>query len=241
MLPRAGRALDLERVAVEVVVALQRLDQQVVDREPDRPAPVGVAAEQAGVRLGRRRSRRGTPGRPWRRTRTGCSSCTWRQRADAVRREELVLVEHVAQHALQPLARRDGQQAVRRVPSRPVRAAIVGDVPGQVRAVRRGTSCIRFWKPGQPVDDLVLSSTSHGEQRDDARPSSAPAAAMRSARPRAAGRSRSRPPRPTGPCRRACSSRRRSRRSARRTWRRRPRRPGPRSPARAPSRASCAQ
>ena len=32
---------------------LQRLDQQIVDREPDRPAPVGVAAEQAAVGLGR--------------------------------------------------------------------------------------------------------------------------------------------------------------------------------------------
>ena len=51
MRPEPGRALDLKLVAVEVVVALQRLDQQKVDREPDRPAPVGVAAEQAGVRF----------------------------------------------------------------------------------------------------------------------------------------------------------------------------------------------
>ncbi len=43
----------LQRVAVEVVIALQRLDEQVVDRKPDRPAPVRVAAEQAGVRFAR--------------------------------------------------------------------------------------------------------------------------------------------------------------------------------------------
>src|SRR6185369_14982747 len=41
----AGRAFDLERVAVEVMITLERFDQQVVDREPDRPSPVGVAAE----------------------------------------------------------------------------------------------------------------------------------------------------------------------------------------------------
>ena len=39
----------VQRVAVEVVVALERLDQQIVDREPHRPAPVRVAAEQPAV------------------------------------------------------------------------------------------------------------------------------------------------------------------------------------------------
>ena len=50
---RAGRALDREVVAVVVVELLERLDEQVVDREPDRSAPVRVAAEEAGPRLGR--------------------------------------------------------------------------------------------------------------------------------------------------------------------------------------------
>ena len=49
----AGRALDLEVVAVVVVELLQRLDDQVVDRQPDRPAPVGVAAEQAATSIRR--------------------------------------------------------------------------------------------------------------------------------------------------------------------------------------------
>src|SRR5439155_4410806 len=51
---RAGRALDAQRVAVEVVIALERLDHQVVHGKPDRPAPVGVAAEEPGVGLGGR-------------------------------------------------------------------------------------------------------------------------------------------------------------------------------------------
>ena len=49
----AGGAFDLEIVAVVVMELLQRLDDQVVDREPDRPAPVRVAAEHARIRFAR--------------------------------------------------------------------------------------------------------------------------------------------------------------------------------------------
>src|SRR6185312_8678392 len=49
----AGRALDLQVVAVEVVESLQRLDEQVVDRKPDRSAPVRVTAEQPRARFPR--------------------------------------------------------------------------------------------------------------------------------------------------------------------------------------------
>src|SRR5207253_5365066 len=59
---RADRALDAQRVAVEVVIALERLDHEVVDREPDRPAPVGVAAEEPGVRFRPACNGRHTPG-----------------------------------------------------------------------------------------------------------------------------------------------------------------------------------
>src|ERR1043166_5035994 len=38
----AGRARDLERIAVEVVELLERLDQEIVHREPDRVAVRGV-------------------------------------------------------------------------------------------------------------------------------------------------------------------------------------------------------
>src|SRR5207237_9653312 len=52
--PRAGGALDAQVVAVEVVVALERLGEQVVQREPHRATPVGIASEETGVRLGGR-------------------------------------------------------------------------------------------------------------------------------------------------------------------------------------------
>src|SRR5437899_7217117 len=44
----AGRQGDQQVVAVEVVQPLQRLDEQVIQREPDWPAPVRVATEQRG-------------------------------------------------------------------------------------------------------------------------------------------------------------------------------------------------
>src|SRR2546427_3856314 len=42
-LSRSSRELDFEVVAEVVVKFLQRLDEQVVRRKPDRAAPVGVA------------------------------------------------------------------------------------------------------------------------------------------------------------------------------------------------------
>ena len=53
MSPGAGRALDLEVVAVVAVQVEQRAQDHEVHREPDRPAPVRVAAEHAAVGLGR--------------------------------------------------------------------------------------------------------------------------------------------------------------------------------------------
>ena len=75
VLPEPVGHSTCERVAVEVVVALQRLDQQVVDGEPDRPAPVRVAAEQAGVGLARECSPRWSSC-PRARRRTGRSRYT---------------------------------------------------------------------------------------------------------------------------------------------------------------------
>src|SRR2546427_7121017 len=46
---RPGWALDLKAGAVEVVELLKGLDQEVVDGKPDRSAPVGVSAEEAGA------------------------------------------------------------------------------------------------------------------------------------------------------------------------------------------------
>src|SRR5207248_5343805 len=49
---RSGGKLYREAIAEIVVKLLQGFDEQVVDGEPDRPAPVGIAAEEAAGRLG---------------------------------------------------------------------------------------------------------------------------------------------------------------------------------------------
>src|SRR5580704_1456181 len=51
VLPGSRRALDFQRIAIEVVVALERLDQQMIERKPDRSAPIRVAAEQLRLRI----------------------------------------------------------------------------------------------------------------------------------------------------------------------------------------------
>ena len=51
--PRARRALHLEIFAKIMVKLLQRFDQQIVHRKPDRPPPVRISAEQTGRRFGR--------------------------------------------------------------------------------------------------------------------------------------------------------------------------------------------
>jgi hypothetical protein len=48
--PGAGGTLQLEIVAVVVVKFLERLDQKIIDRHPDRAAPVRVSPEKS--RLG---------------------------------------------------------------------------------------------------------------------------------------------------------------------------------------------
>ncbi len=52
LLAGPGRVLDGELVAEEPVVAFQGADHQVVQREPDGAAPVGVPAEHGGGGLG---------------------------------------------------------------------------------------------------------------------------------------------------------------------------------------------
>src|ERR1700693_611113 len=46
---RTGRTFHLQPIAIEMVVPLQCLDQQIVDGEPNRSAPIRVAAEEVGA------------------------------------------------------------------------------------------------------------------------------------------------------------------------------------------------
>ena len=50
---RTSRSFDLEGVPVEMVIALERFDDEEVDGKPDRAAPVRVAAEHPAVALAR--------------------------------------------------------------------------------------------------------------------------------------------------------------------------------------------
>src|SRR6266540_6872214 len=108
-LPRARGELDLELALEEVIEALERLDQQEVHGEPDRPAPVGVPPEEPG--RGLRRLVVHAMLLPVDVKHVGVLAMEARQRADAVRREELRLVQHVPQHSLEPLAAHEREQA----------------------------------------------------------------------------------------------------------------------------------
>ena len=64
LLPGPGRVLDGEVGAEELVVLQQCPDDQVVDREPHRSAPVGVAAVHRGAAIRPARTRWSRPGTP---------------------------------------------------------------------------------------------------------------------------------------------------------------------------------
>src|SRR5262245_56709498 len=92
LLARAGRVLELEAVAEEAVVDHELADRQVVDRHPDRPAPVGVAAEHRRRRLCRLVV---DPCAGHALERVRVVFVALRHRAQAVRREERLLVEEL--------------------------------------------------------------------------------------------------------------------------------------------------
>ena len=105
---RSGRVFDGEVVAEEPVVSLKRLDDQVVQRKPDRASPVGVAAEHG----------RGGFGRLVVDARldafdvdhVGVVAVVGGQGPQAVRGQELGLVEQLGQQPLQPVRAGTGEQ-----------------------------------------------------------------------------------------------------------------------------------
>ncbi len=50
---RSGWAFHFEVLAIVVMELLQRLDDEEIEREPDGPTPVGIAAELPRLRFGR--------------------------------------------------------------------------------------------------------------------------------------------------------------------------------------------
>ena len=108
--PRSGGAFDLEAVSVEMVVAFEGLEDEEVYREPDRPTPVRVAAEEASSGFA------GVIVDP-----VFDSTCVHdiriilvklRNGAQPVRREEFIFIKHVFEHSFQSRARRDREQTV---------------------------------------------------------------------------------------------------------------------------------
>ena len=127
---RPGRHLDGQRVAEEAAVRAQLVGEQHVEREPDRAAPVRVAAEHrrgrlAGFVVDARLLADGLD--------DGAASIGRRQRPDAERRQELVGVEQPLQDATQALRIDQRQQHRRR--GRPVPA-----ISGRTRSGRRRCS-----------------------------------------------------------------------------------------------------
>jgi hypothetical protein len=104
---RTRRILDCERVAVEMVIALERFDQEVVDREPDRTPPIGVATEESRVALARDIVY--APLMAVYIKAVGVVPVDARKRTDAVGCQELSLVKEIPQYLLQSLSRGNGE------------------------------------------------------------------------------------------------------------------------------------
>src|SRR5438093_10205178 len=88
---------------------LERLYQEVVDREPDRAAPVGVAAEQAQVRL--RRFVVDAVVGPVDRQDERVVAVVPAEGADTVICEELLRIEHPREQRSEPIAVDEGEEA----------------------------------------------------------------------------------------------------------------------------------
>ena len=92
---------DFEVVAVVQIEVQQRPDNERVHRHPDRSPPVGVAAEHASVRL--RRQVVHSVFLPLHVEDVGVLLVELGKRADAIRAQELVFVEHLRKDPAEPL------------------------------------------------------------------------------------------------------------------------------------------
>ena len=107
---RTGGKVDLKTIAVEEMVAFQGFQQQIVERKPDRSAPVRVAAEHSGFRIAGRIADRGIM--PLAVKNVGVILVILRHRTDAAGSQEFVFVEQVFERPAQPARRGKCQQPV---------------------------------------------------------------------------------------------------------------------------------
>ena len=166
---------------------------QVVDREPDRPAPVRVAAEQAAASTRPARSRRGTS---CRRARARTDARVVRATARAARAATGTRPRRASAAARAAAAPAPTIENSRRSPCRRVARAddarrIRGRLLEEPVAAGRRTSGSR--------SSVAGPSSSTAQQRDQPDHRSHPQRHLPPVRQVQRRRSRSRPPRPTGP------------------------------------------
>ena len=101
MTARSGRILHLILVAEKVVELLERLDQEIVDRESDRSAPIRITPEQACT--GFRWVVGHTMLMSHDQDHIGIIFVIVREGADAVGRQEFLFVQHITQHGFEPI------------------------------------------------------------------------------------------------------------------------------------------
>ena len=161
--PLAAEAGHRERevVAEEAMELLDRLDQHVVHRHPDRPAPVGVAAEQGRVRLARHilDHRRADAGQDAEIAMLGVNPA---DAAHAVGREELLLVQQPRQDPRQHGVIDEGEQVLAALVL-PVRAGADVVAVEHAALVRAQALAEARRTAQQPLVDHL-----GGEQRDQA-------------------------------------------------------------------------
>src|SRR6266404_2885152 len=104
-----GGKLHLKFVAKEVVELLQRLDQEIVHRKPDRPAPVRVSTKNSGGRLSRLVVNLTSRSIDLEHERVFAMKL--RKGADPIFGEKLRFVEHVAKNYRKVTAVNDREQA----------------------------------------------------------------------------------------------------------------------------------
>src|SRR5256714_15027728 len=104
----ASRVFYREIFAIELIVFLERFDQQEIDGEPDRPAPVGIPPEGSGGRFARLVMHRKVPVLCIKLI--GVRFVILADRANTVVAQEFLGVQHAFEQSLQVGAAHEGQQ-----------------------------------------------------------------------------------------------------------------------------------
>ena len=164
LFPGPGRVLQRQIVAEEPVVPAQHLDQQVVEREPQRAAPVGVAAEHRRGGLGRLVVDRGHLA--FHVQHVGMVAVVGRQGPQPVRGQELALVEQGRRELFQ-LAEADEAEQQPLVAGFAAHHALLGE-RGRVVDALPAQEVRELLAQPQRVVEHPLVDDRRGQHRDDA-------------------------------------------------------------------------